>query len=78
MSGLYKGLYFVMLQKIWWKNFQNCSYWDDGVTNYVNFFEKIFEKFFFSEINLVAARKKDFQDLFSAFEIEDNIQIEYI
>ena len=33
---------------------------------------------FFSKINLVAARKKDFQDLFSAFESQDNIEIEYI
>ena len=31
----------------------------------------------FSKINL-AARKKDFQDLFSASEIQDNIEIEYI
>ena len=31
---------------------------------------------FFSKI--VATRKKDFQDLFSAFERQDNIQIEYI
>ena len=50
------------------KKFQNCSYRDDDVTNYVNF----------SKINLVATRKKDFQDLFSAFERQDNIQIEYI
>ena len=33
---------------------------------------------FFSKINLVAARKKDFQDLFSAFESQDTIKIEYI
>ena len=33
---------------------------------------------FFSKINLVAARKKDFQDLFTAFESQDNMQIEYI
>ena len=32
--------------------------------------------FFSSKINLVTAKKKDFQDLFSAFESEDNIQIE--
>ena len=62
-------------------SFQNCSYRDDGITNYVNFFEKLCEKLlnmFFSKINLVTARKKDFQDLFSAFESQDNIQIEYI
>ena len=34
--------------------------------------------FFSSKINLVAARKKDFQDLFSDLESQDNIQIEYI
>ena len=33
---------------------------------------------FSSKVNLVAARKKDFQDLFSAFESQVNIQIEYI
>ena len=33
---------------------------------------------FFSKINLVAARKKDFQDLFTAFESQGNMQIEYI
>ena len=32
---------------------------------------------FFSKINLAAARKKDFPDLFPAFESQDNIQIEY-
>ena len=34
--------------------------------------------FFFSKINLVAARKKNFKNLYSAFESQDNIQIEYI
>ena len=33
---------------------------------------------FFSKINLVTARKKDFQDIFPAFEIQDTIKIEYI
>ena len=33
---------------------------------------------FFSKINFVTARKKDFLDLLSAFESQDNIQIEYI
>ena len=69
MSGLYKGLYFVMLQKIWWKNFQNCTYWDDGVTNYVNSFEKIFEVFF-SEINLVAVKKKIFKIFFQLLKLK--------
>ena len=32
----------------------------------------------FSKINLVTARKKDFQDLFPAFESQYNIQIEYV
>ena len=35
-------------------------------------------KMFFSKINLATARKKDFQDVFSAFESHDNIKIEYI
>ena len=33
---------------------------------------------FFSKINFVTARKKDFGDLLSAFGSQDNIQIEYI
>ena len=42
--------------------FQNCSHRDDNVTNYVNFFEKLCEKwlkyiYIFSKINLVTARK---------------------
>ena len=32
----------------------------------------------FSKINLATARKKDFQNLFSVSEIQDNIVIEYI
>ena len=32
----------------------------------------------FSKINLETARKKDFQNLFSVSEIQDNIVIEYI
>ena len=63
-------------------NFQNCCYRDDDVTNHINLFEKSCEKLlkyvFFSKINLVTARKKNFQDLFSVFESQDNIQIEYI
>ena len=63
-------------------NFQICSYRDDDVTNHINLFEKSCEKLlkyvFFSKINLVIARKKNFQDLFSVFESQDNIQIEYI
>ena len=37
-------LYFAMLEKNGSKKFQHCSYGDDGVTNYVNFFEKLCEK----------------------------------
>ena len=33
---------------------------------------------FFSRINYVTARKNIFKILFSAFESQDNIQIEYI
>ena len=69
-------------KKIVGKNFQNCSYRDDDVTNYVNFFQKLCQKwmkyvFFLSKINLVSARNKIFK-IFSAFESQDNIQIEYI
>ena len=39
---------------------------------------KITKICFFSKINLVTARKKNFQDLFSVFESQDNIQVEYI
>ena len=45
------------------------------------FFWKILRKMakkFFSKINLVTSYKKDFQDLFSTFESQDNIQIKYI
>ena len=64
------------------KKIQNCSYRDDDVTNYVNFFQKLCQKwmkyvFFLSKINLVSARNKIFK-IFSAFESQDNIQIEYI
>ena len=40
------------------KNFQNCRYSDGDVTNYANFFEKLCENMFSSQINLVTARKK--------------------
>ena len=53
--------YFVMLQKNGGKFFQNCSYREVDVTNCVNFFEKLCEKwlkYVFSKINLVTARKK--------------------
>ena len=67
--------------KIVERNFQNCSYMDVDVTNYVNFFEKLSKnwlKLFFSKINLVTVRKKDFQDFFTVFKSQDNIQIQYI
>ena len=56
------------------KNFQNCSYSDGDVTNYVNLFLKLCENMFFSQINLVTARKKVFEDLFSTFESQDIIK----
>ena len=62
-------------------HFQNCRYRDDGVTNYVNIFEKLCEKWlkyvFFLKLTLWQLQKK-FQDLFLAFECQDNIQIECI
>ena len=39
---------------------------------------KITKICFFSKINLVKKKKKNFQDLFSVFESQDNIQVEYI
>ena len=72
--------YFVMLQKMVEKNFQNSSYKDDNVTNYVNFLKKICEKiiiFFFLRLTLRKLEKK-FQDLFLAFESQNNMHIEYI
>ena len=48
-------LYFAMLEKNGGKKFQHCTYGDDGVTNYVNFFEKLCEKWlkcFFSFLKL--------------------------
>ena len=59
------------------KRFQNCSYSDDDVTNYVNFL-KSYAKNQLKYVFFVKLQKKDFQDLFSAFETQDNIQIEYI
>ena len=45
-----------MLEKNGGKKFQHCSYGDDGVTNYVNFFEKKKKKwlkcFFFLKLTL--------------------------
>ena len=67
------------------KDFQNYSYRDNDVTNYIFFFFfKIMRKTakicFFLKLNLwqLQKRKKIFQDLFSAFESEVNIQVEYI
>ena len=34
----------LILKKIVEKFFQNCSYKDDDVTNYINFFEQLSEK----------------------------------
>ena len=59
------------------KRFQNCSYSDDDVTNYVNFL-KNYAKNWLKYVFFVKLQKNDFQDLFSAFETQYNIQIEYI
>ena len=54
---------------------------DDGITNYVFFFEKLCKKWlkyvFFIKLTL-PQRQKKFSRFFSAFEIQDNMQIEYI
>ena len=59
--------------KIVERNFQNCSYMDVDVTNYVNFFEKLSKnwlKLFFSKINLVTVRKKYFQNFFTDLKVK--------
>ena len=71
----------MLQKKMVEKNFQNCSYSNDNVTNYVNFlktYAKNGKNMFFSKIILVAARKKIFKIFFLAFESQDNIQIECI
>ena len=53
--------------------FQNWSYRDDDVTNYVNFFEKLCEKwlkYVFSKINLVTATKKIFKIFFQLLKVK--------
>ena len=53
---------------------------DDDVTNYVNFWNnkwKMAKTCVFLKLTLCQL-KKDFQYLFSAFETQDNKQIEYI
>ena len=61
---------------------QNCSYSDNDVINYVNFFKNCAKNWlkyvFFCKINLLTARKKTLKIFFSAFETQDNTQIEYI
>ena len=56
------------------KNLQNCSYRDDDITNYVNFFEKRYEKWlkyvFFSKINLGTAKKKIFKIFFQLLKVK--------
>ena len=56
------------------KSFQNCSYMDDDVTNYVNFFEKLCKKWLkyvlFSKINLVTARKTIFKIFFQLLKVK--------
>ena len=57
------------------KKFQNCSYRDNDVTNYVNFVEKLCEKWlkyvlFSSKINLVAARKNIFKIFFQLLKVK--------
>ena len=61
------------------KKTHKCSYWDDDVINCVNLLEKL------SKICLKYVLKyvfflclKNFEDFFSAFESQDNIQIEYM
>ena len=64
----------MLTKKMAEKNFQNCSYNDDSVTNYVNFFLTIMRKMakicFFSKINLVTARKKIFKIFFQFLKVK--------
>ena len=55
------------------KTFQNCTYSDDDVINYVNFlknYAKNDSDMFFSKINLVAARKKIFKIFFQLLKVK--------
>ena len=66
--------YFLMLQKTMVEeNFQNCSYKNDDVINYVNFFERICEKWlkyaYFLKLTLWQL------DLFSAFESQETYKL---
>ena len=75
------AILYNVTKKVVEKKNQNCSYSDNDVINYVNFlknYAKNWLKCFFWKINLLTARKKTLKIFFSAFETQDNIQIEYI
>ena len=46
------------------KFFQNCSYSDDDITDYVNFFEKLCEKWLKYVFFKSTSRKKIFKNFF--------------
>ena len=54
------------------KKIQHFNYRDDDVTNYVNFFENLCEKWLnmFFLVNLVTARKQIFKIFFQLFKVK--------
>ena len=55
------------------KKFQNCSYRNDDVTNYVIYLEILYEKLlnkFFSKSKFVTARKKVFKVFFQLSKVK--------
>ena len=61
--------------------FQNFSYRDDVVINYLIFWKmrrKMAKIYCFLKLTLCQLEKKHFQNLFSAFKSQDNMQIDYI
>ena len=63
-----------MLPKKGVKIFQNCSYRDDDVANYVKFLNNYTKNglnmFFFSKINRVTPRKKTFKIFFQLLKVK--------
>ena len=59
-----------ILQKMVEKIFQNCSYRDDDITDYVNFFEKLCEKWLKYVFFKSTSRKKIFKNFFRFLKVE--------
>ena len=72
--------HFVVLQKIGRKKFSKhfCRHRDDYITNYVNLFEKLCEKwlkYVFCKINVVAARKKISKIFLQIFKVKKTCKL---